>query len=249
MLFFPNAKVNLGLNVVERRSDGYHNIETLFVPVPGLCDILEVLYSDHFEMVLEGQPFDGAPEDNICVRAYELLAADFDLPPVRLILYKRIPVGAGLGGGSSDAAFTLKALNRMCSLGLSDAQLAGYAARLGSDCPFFIYNRPMMASGRGEILTPFERCPNLSGIRVYPQPIFVSTREAYAGITPARPARPIAEIVSRPVSEWKDLLVNDFEKTVFAAHPELAAAKQRLYDDGALYASMSGSGSALFAIY
>ena len=248
MLFFPNAKVNLGLNVVERRSDGFHNIETLFVPVPGLCDILEVLYSDHFEMVLEGRPFDGAPEDNICVRAYELLAADFDLPPVRLILYKNIPVGAGLGGGSAAGAFTLVALNRMMELGLSDASLAAYAARLGSDCPFFIYNRPMMASGRGDVLTPFDGLAELD-IRVYPQPVFVSTREAYAGITPARPSMSISEIVSRPVSEWKDLLVNDFEKTIFAAHPELAAAKQKLYDDGALYASMSGSGSALFAIY
>ena len=247
MLFFPNAKVNLGLNVVERRSDGFHNIETLFVPVPDLCDILEVLYSDRFEMVLEGLPFDGAPEDNICVRAYELLSADFDLPPVRLILYKNIPVGAGLGGGSADGAFTLMALNRMCSLGLTDSDLAGYAARLGSDSPFFIYNRPMLASGRGDILTPFDGLEKLN-IKVYPQPVAISTRQAYAGITPARPQMPVSEIVRRPPEEWKDLLVNDFEKHVFAAHPELARAKAKLYDEGALYVSMSGSGSALYAV-
>jgi len=248
MLFFPNAKINLGLNVTERRSDGFHNIETLFVPVYHLCDVLEVLESESFEMQLMGTPFDGKPEDNICVKAYNLLAGRYKLPPVKIILFKNISVGAGLGGGSADGAFTLTALNTLFKLGLSPEELASFAAELGSDCPFFIYNRPMMAKGKGEILSPFEGLPEFK-IKVVPQKIFVSTARAYAGIQPKTPGIHIEDIVKRPIEEWKGLLVNDFETTIFKLHPELAEAKQKLYDEGAVYASMTGSGSSLYAIY
>ena len=222
---------------------------------------------------------------DLCTKAYTLLDNDFNLPPAKIYLEKNSPVGAGLGGGSADAAYTLTMLNDICALGLSTEQLAGYAARLGSDCAFFIFGRPMFGEGRGEVLTPFElavgiidaggtACPidgtGSSGIGtadqgtgnraetarlqyelqiVIPEGISVSTAEAYRGITPAIPEMRLKEVLARPVSEWRDLLVNDFEATVFKAHPELAAIKQSLYDSGAAYASMSGSGSALFALY
>lgn len=249
MLFFPNAKVNLGLNVIAKRSDGFHDIETLFVPVPHLCDILEVLYSDTFKMELYGNPFEGDPMDNLCVKAYRLLQQKFDLPPVRINLFKNIPVGAGLGGGSADAAFTIVALNTLFKLGLSPEEQASYAARLGSDCAFFIYNRPMFACGRGEILTPFNISLEGYRIEVVPQDVFVSTKEAYAGIVPAVPPMRLDEVLKHPIEEWKELMVNDFEKTIFLGHPEIAAAKQQLYDRGALYAAMSGSGSSVFGLF
>lgn len=249
MLFFPNAKVNLGLNVIAKRSDGFHDIETLFVPVLHLCDILEVLHSDTFRMELYGNPFDGEPMDNLCVKAYRLLEESYDLPPVRINLYKNIPVGAGLGGGSADAAFTIIALNTLFKLGLSREEQAAYAARLGSDCAFFIYNRPMFACGRGEILSPFDISLDGYRIEVVPQNIFVSTKEAYAGITPAVPSMRLDEVLRHSVEEWKDLMVNDFEKTVFQRHPQIAQAKQNLYDRGAVYAAMSGSGSSVFGLF
>lgn len=246
MLLYPNAKINLGLNVVRKRSDGYHDIETLFYPVPDCRDILEIVPADAFQMTVYNVPIEG---ENLCEKAWKLLHDRFGIPPVAIGLYKQIPMGAGLGGGSADAAFTLKGLNELFGLGLPPEELAGLAAQLGSDCAFFIFNRPMIARGRGEILTPFDLSLEGHALRLFPQPVFVSTREAYAGITPREPARRIESVVRRPVAEWRGLLVNDFEETVFARHPELAAAKQALYDGGALYAAMSGSGSALFAIY
>ena len=247
MLLFPNAKINLGLNVVRKRSDGYHDIETLFYPVKDLCDVLEIVRADAFRMHVYGAEITG---ENLCEKAWKLLHASFGIPPVEIHLYKKIPMGAGLGGGSADAAFTLSGLNTVFGLHLSKEALAEMAAQLGSDCAFFIYNRPMLARGRGEILTPFD-VPAMEGreIRIFPQPVFVSTREAYAGITPQVPVRRIEAVLKQPVSAWRETLVNDFEATVFARHPELAAAKRALYDDGARYAAMSGSGSALFAIY
>lgn len=249
MLYFPNAKINLGLNVIAKRSDGFHDIETLFVPVRHLCDVLEVLYSDELQMHLYGTPFDGDPMDNLCVKAWRLLSEKHGIPPVRINLHKNIPVGAGLGGGSSDAAFTLLALNTLFKIGLSPEELASYAARLGSDCPFFIFNRPMFARGRGEILTPFDFSLDGYRIEVVPQPVFVSTAEAYGGIKPAKPEISIEEVLAKPIDEWKDLLVNDFETTIFAKHPQLALAKQDLYDRGAVYAAMSGSGSSMFGLF
>ena len=245
MLLFPNAKINLGLHVIRKRSDGYHDIETLFYPVPGLCDVLELVHADRFEMHCYNAEIEG---ENLCEKAWRLLASRYGIPPVAIHLYKKIPMGSGLGGGSADAAFTLTGLNTMLDLKLPQDELAGLAAQLGSDCAFFVYNRPMLARGRGEILTPVDLSLDRT-VRIYPQPVFVSTREAYAGITPQKPALPLDQVLKHPVEEWKDLMVNDFETTVFARHPELAAAKKSLYYNGAVYAAMSGSGSALFAIY
>lgn len=258
MILYPNAKINLGLSVLKKREDGFHNLETLFYPVEA-HDVLEIVESDELKMHQYGIEYPGDPMDNLCVKAYRALAADFDIPPVEIHLYKKIPVGAGLGGGSSDAAFTLRALNEMFSLNLPDNSLAEYAARLGSDCPFFIYNRPMLGTGRGEILEPVE-VPALEGYEiklVYP-PYFVSTAAAYGGIVPrARwqemgwetDSRSVMDILSQPVETWKNSLVNDFERTVFAKIPQLASYKEELYAQGAVYASMSGSGSAFFGIF
>jgi 4-diphosphocytidyl-2-C-methyl-D-erythritol kinase len=245
MILFPNAKINLGLHVVRKRPDGYHDIETLFYPVPELCDILELVHADRFEMHCHNAEISG---ENLCEKAWRLMAERFGIPPVAIHLYKKIPMGAGLGGGSADAAFTLTGLNDLFGLQLPKVELAGLAAQLGSDCAFFVYNRPMLATGRGEVLTPVDFTLDRP-LRIFPQPVFVSTREAYAGITPHAPEHRIESVLKLPVERWDGLLVNDFETTVFARHPELQVAKQALYDDGAAYAAMSGSGSALFAIY
>ena len=193
---------------------------------------------------------DWEPLKDLTARAYGLLAEQYKLPPMKIYLEKTSPVGAGLGGGSADAAFALRMIAELAGLDLSDAELAAYAARLGSDCAFFVYNRPMLGSGRGEILEPFDI--DLSGCRVevtVPEGIAVSTADAYRGIVPQEREKPLREILARPVEEWKDVLVNDFETTVFAKYPRLAEIKQSLYDAGAVYAAMSGSGSALFALY
>lgn len=339
MLTHPNVKINLGLNILRKREDGFHDLETLFVPYFGIYDTLEIVSGDDFSRtsaslfsrygdaalpatqgsmkpegvfgvevleseapkIVQGMSEDGRmmitiarkegvdwdPLKDLCAKAYMMLAADFDLPPVKIFLEKTSPVGAGLGGGSSDAAFTLKMLNEMFALELSEERLSEYASRLGSDCAFFIYNRPMIGEGRGEILTEYSlegcldfarhdkrealqddeevrydneevRCDNgCSGsgrepfeIQVItPAGVSVSTAEAYGGIVPKLPEMPLRQVLELPLEQWDGLLVNDFEETVFAKHPELAAIKRSLYDSGAVYASMSGSGSALFAIY
>ena len=287
MITNPNVKINLGLNVLRKRDDGFHDLETLFVPYFGITDTLEIIAGDDYsrtsaaifgkyapEMIAQGISEDGSlmitiaraegvdwdPLKDLTAKAYHVLAEDFKLPPVKIFLEKTSPVGAGLGGGSADAAFALKMLNELCQLGLSDQQLAGYAARLGSDCAFFIYNRPMIGEGRGEILTeiswelPFSCHPERSEgsfvLQVLtPEGVSVSTKDAYAGIKPHLPEVSLRDALARPVEEWADVLVNDFEETVFAKYPELAAIKRSLYDSGAVYASMSGSGSALFALY
>lgn len=287
MITNPNVKINLGLNILRKREDGFHDLETLFVPYFGIHDTLEIITGDDYsrtsaaifgkyapEMIAQGISDDGSlmitiaraegvdwdPLKDLTAKAYHLLAEDFKMPPVKIFLEKTSPVGAGLGGGSADAAFALKMLNELCELGLTDVQLAGYAARLGSDCPLFIYNRPMIGEGRGEILTeidwelPFSCHPDRSegsfDLQVLtPEGISVSTKDAYAGIVPHVPEISLREALSRPVEEWDGVLVNDFEETVFAKYPELAAIKRSLYDSGAVYASMSGSGSALFALY
>lgn len=287
MITNPNVKINLGLNVLRKREDGFHDLETLFVPYFGIHDTLEIITGDDYsrtsavifgkyapEMIAQGISEDGSlmitiaraegvdwdPLKDLTAKAYYILAEDFKMPPVKIFLEKTSPVGAGLGGGSADAAFALKMLNEMCGLGLCEAQLAEYAVRLGSDCPLFIYNRPMIGEGRGEILTeiswelPFSCHPEHSegsfDLQVLtPEGIAVSTKEAYGGIRPHLPEVPLRDALARPVEEWPDVLVNDFEESVFANHPELAAIKRSLYDSGAVYASMSGSGSALFALY
>lgn len=246
----PDVKINLGLHILRRREDGFHDLETLFLPYGGISDGLEIVEAEEFAF----RPSANVTWDNdLTVRAYNLLKADFDLPPVEIRLDKKSPVGAGLGSGSSDAAFTLCMLNSMFRLGLDDAALAGYAARLGSDCAFFVYNRPMFGEGRGEILTPYEI--DLSGyeIRVeIPQGVSVSTKEAYSKVVPRNllpEQMSLREALSRPVEEWKDCLVNDFEPSVFALYPQIEALKNSMYERGAVYASMSGSGSSVFGIF
>lgn len=322
MITTPNVKINLGLNILRKREDGFHDLETLFVPYFGIHDTLEIITGDDYSRtsamlfakygegvpasqgsqkpegvfgvesldvaapkLVQGISEDGClmitiaraegvdwdPLKDLTAKAYYILAEDFKLPAVKIFLEKTSPVGAGLGGGSADAAFALQMLNEMCELGLTEQQLAQYAARLGSDCAFFIYNRPMIGEGRGEVLTDLD--PDLrSRIAsvcspvasqchpeqsegsfdlqiITPAGIAVSTKDAYAGIRPHLPQIPLRDVLAKPIEEWDGLLVNDFEETVFAKYPELAAIKRSLYDSGAIYASMSGSGSALFALY
>lgn len=252
MITYPNVKVNLGLSVLCRREDGFHDLETLFVPYFGLHDTLEINKSEEFSIELIGADWD--PEKDLTAKAYRLMAEEYGIGPVSIRLEKGSPVGAGLGGGSADAAFALRMMSDLYDLGLDDATLASLASRLGSDCAFFVYNKPMLGEGRGEILTPYDIKLDGYEIRVLvPEGISVSTKEAYGGITPrerkTEQLTPLKEALSKDVTLWKDCLVNDFEETVFAVHPELAALKQQLYASGAVYAAMSGSGSALFGIF
>ncbi len=248
MVVFPHCKINLGLHVISKREDGYHTIETCFYPVPW-TDILEIIPSKEFSFTCSGLVVPGNEEDNLCIKAYHLLQTEFNLAPVKIHLHKVLPMGAGLGGGSSDAAFTLRLLNTIFDLKLKADRLRGFASQLGSDCSFFIEDKPMLGSGRGEQLTEFT--VSLKGyylVLVKPE-IHVSTAEAYAGVTPKAPYQTIKEILTRPVGEWKDHLLNDFEKSVFAKYPAIGAIKKELYNNGALYASMSGSGSSVFGIF
>ena len=301
MITNPNVKINLGLNVLRKREDGFHDLETLFVPYFGISDRLEIIVGDDYSRtsaelfakydspvaprqgsvkpegvfgvetpecdapkLVQGISEDGKlmitiaraegvdwdPLKDLTAKAYFILAEEFKLPPVKIFLEKTSPVGAGLGGGSADAAFALKMLNELCGLELSEETLAGYAARLGSDCAFFIYNRPMIGEGRGEVLAEYEINLDDYDLQVItPAGIAVSTKDAYGGIRPHLPEVPLRDALTKPVEQWDGVLVNDFEETVFAKFPELAAIKKSLYDCGAVYASMSGSGSALFAIY
>lgn len=316
MITHPNVKINLGLNVLRKREDGFHDLETLFVPYFGISDTLEIIVGDDYSRtsaslfgrygggtagnvplvpgqnscgdgdeapkiaqaisddgrlmitIARAEGVDWDPLKDLTAKAYMMLAEDYSMPPVKIFLEKTSPVGAGLGGGSSDAAFALRMLDGLCGLQLTESQLAAYASRLGSDCAFFVYNRPMIGEGRGEILSEyplegldFGQQDNLSAgmdiqhesvykIKVLtPEGISVSTADAYRGIRPQLPEFPLRDALARPVGEWKDCLFNDFETTVFEKHPELAAIKHSLYESGAVYASMSGSGSALFAVY
>ena len=301
MITNPNVKINLGLNVLRKREDGFHDLETLFVPYFDINDTLEIVVGDDYSRtsamlfakygsqvpasqgsvkpegvfgveteeseaprIVQGMSEDGKlmitiaraegvdwdPLKDLTAKAYFILAEEFQMPPVKIFLEKTSPVGAGLGGGSADAAFALKMLNELCSLNLTEQQLAGYAARLGSDCAFFIYNRPMIGEGRGEQLSGYEIDLDGYDIQVItPAGIAVSTKDAYSGIRPSLPEVPLREALARPVEQWDGVLVNDFEETVFAKYPALEAIKRSLYDTGAVYASMSGSGSALFAMY
>ena len=256
MITFPVAKINLGLNVVEKRSDGYHNLQTVFYPVP-IKDALEVQVMDEgfpsdvdCDLKTTNIPIEGDEQRNLVVRAYQLLKSDFPtLPRIHAHLWKGIPTQAGMGGGSSDCAYMIRLLNDLFALGLSDEQMIQYAARLGADCPFFIVSRPCYAEGIGERLQPISL--DLSGwhIGVVRPDIPVPTKEAFSRIHPHYPAKNCRDVVLQPVETWKDDLVNDFEESVFALHPEIGAVKQRLYDLGAVYAAMSGSGSALFGIF
>jgi len=256
MLVNPIAKINLGLNVVEKRPDGYHNLETVFYPVQ-IKDALEVYPMDEAfpsavdcDLKVTNIQIDGDEQKNLVVKAYNLLKQDFPtLPRIHAHLYKGIPTQAGMGGGSSDCGFMITLLNELFKLGLSDEQMISYAARLGADCPFFILNKPCYAEGIGEKLQPIDL--NLSGwyLAVVRPAIPVPTREAFSLITPKHPLKNCKDIIMQPVETWRDELTNDFEHSVFTLHPEIGAIKDRLYEMGAVYAAMSGSGSSLFGLF
>lgn len=250
MITFPNAKINLGLNIVGKRPNGYHDIETVFYPIQ-LCDVLEIVPSTSGDTTLHqlGKGLDCPPEKNLVMKAYRLLCDKAKLPCVDIYLYKNIPDGAGMGGGSADASFTLKMLNEMFSLGFDSDTLATIASSLGADCPFFIYNTPMYATGIGDILSPTSA--NLKGkfiLGVKP-PVSIPTAEAYRNVVPTKSETDIRDIIQLPVTEWNGLLKNDFEQSVFSAFPLLADIKREIQESGALYASMSGSGSTIFGIF
>lgn len=251
MISFPHAKINLGLRVVEKRPDGYHNIETIFYPV-SFCDVLEIVplkEGKEDKFAFTGLELPGPPSDNLCVKAVDRFRKEFHFPAVSLHLHKIIPAGAGLGGGSSDAAFTIKMLNAIFKAGLPDEKMAAIAGELGSDCPFFIYNQPVYATGRGDRFQKAE--PGLSAyykVLVIP-PVHVSTAEAYKRMRPSPSGVSLMETSKRPVKEWKGLMQNDFEEYAFTVHPEIAAIRDELYRAGALFALMSGSGSSVFGIF
>lgn len=256
MITKPICKINLGLNVVEKRPDGYHNLETVFYPVP-IYDTLEVFPMDPLfpsdvdcDLKVTNIHIEGNEQNNLVVRAYNLLKQDFPtLPRIHIHLYKDIPTQAGMGGGSSDCGFMITLLNKMFNLGLSEQQMINYAARLGADCAFFILNRPAYAEGIGEKLQSIDL--DLSGwyLVVIRPDIPVSTKEAFSLITPQHPATSCREIVMNPIDTWRNTLTNDFEKSVFALYPKIGAIKERLYNQGAVYAAMSGSGSSLYALF
>lgn len=254
MITYPNAKINIGLSITERRPDGYHNIESVFYPI-NLQDAVEIKTIEGeepqggYKLKVSGTILDGTPDDNLVVKAYQLLRKDFNFPAQKIHLYKHIPVGAGLGGGSSDAAAIIKMLNEKFALGLTSEQMQNYAVQIGADCPFFINNTPVFATGIGNIFTPIELSLHGKTIILVKPDIFVSTRDAYALVKPSPAAIQLTEAIKQPISEWKQIITNDFEKSVFAKYPEIAAIKDKLYDMGAIYASMSGSGSAVYGIF
>lgn len=248
MISFPNAKINIGLNIVSKRLDNYHNLETIFYPV-GLSDALEFVESDHTKLDISGIQVDGNTDNNLIIKAYRLLQSKFKIPELHFHLHKIIPFGAGLGGGSSDAAFTLKMLNDCFSLGLNGQNLAEIASQLGADCPFFIQNKPCFAEGTGNIFSEIQL--DISGYKIVivKPDIHVNTAEAYSGITPKPSTFDLKKIHEIPVNEWKYLVFNDFEISVFKKYPVIETIKSQLYELGAEYASMSGSGSAVYGIF
>ncbi len=250
MIDFPNCKINLGLNILAKKEDGFHNLETFFFPV-NIHDVLEILPSSEntIQLTTSGIPL-GEVENNICVKAYYLVKKDYpELPAINIHLHKAIPLGAGLGGGSSDGVATLQLLNKKFNLNIPDKQLFEYALKLGSDCPFFLLNKPCYASGRGETLEPFQL--SLSGYKIIivnPE-IHISTTEAFKGIIPYMPKKRIKEIITQPIVTWKEELVNDFEKSIFEKYPKVQQIKTELYEKGAIYSAMSGSGSTVYGIF
>lgn len=253
MIVFPNCKINLGLNILRKREDGFHDLETVFYPIH-FNDALEVITNSSSEpgaeFVMTGLKIDGSATDNLCVKAYGLLKKDFpQLPAIKIHLHKTIPTGAGLGGGSADAAFMLKLLNEKFHLNLSTSQLINYSLKLGSDCPFFILNKPCFATGRGEKLEEIQLDLSAYQVMLINPHIHINTGWAFSQINPALPEKSVKEIIRQPISTWKGELKNDFEEAVFAAHPSIKSIKEDLYNQGAVYASMSGSGSTVFGIF
>lgn len=249
MVVFPNAKINLGLNILRKRSDGFHDIASCFMPI-AYSDVLEIIESDKFAFGSSGLSIPGNEKDNLCIKAYHLLQKDFNLPPVKIQLHKVIPIGAGLGGGSADASFTLKCLDQLFNLFLDDFLLEEYTARLGSDCPFFIKNKAVMAYGTGnefeEVTLPLED----KYLVLITPPIHVATAEAYSGVTPHVPEDSLKALLEKkPLPEWKGQVRNDFEQNIFSKYPAIGQIKEQLYNAGASYASMSGSGATVYGIF
>lgn len=250
MIVFPNAKINIGLDILSRRPDGYHNIHTAMFPVPW-TDILEIVPAKGADTTLTvtGRAVECPPEKNLVMKAHNALNAYTPLPPLDIYLHKVIPDGAGLGGGSADAAFTLTAINQMLSLDIPQTKLAEIAATIGADCPFFIYNRPMLASSTGTELTPIDLSLAGNRILIVKPPVLVPTKEAYAGVTPSIPEHSLDNLLSVPMTRWQGMVKNDFEPTIMRNHPIIAAIKNAMIDAGAMYAAMSGSGSAVFGLW
>ena len=248
MILYPPCKINLGLHILHKRNDGFHELDTCMYEIP-LYDILEIIPSQNFEFTSSGMIIPGDVDANLCVKAFKLLKEKHEISNVKIHLHKQIPMGGGLGGGSSDGTYTLKLLNELFELKLTDLILEGYASELGSDCAFFVNCGCQIAKGRGEILTPIQL--DLSGyyIKIVNIGIHISTKEAYAGIEFQQHKNTLHELITKNITDWKTLLKNDFEISVFKNHPILKEVKENLYDEGAIYASMSGSGSTMFAIY
>ncbi len=250
MITFPNAKINIGLNITEKRSDGLHNLESCFYPI-GWSDIVEIIPSDKLGFSSSGIAIPDNKKDNLCLQAYHLLESKYHIPSVSIHLHKVIPIGAGLGGGSSDGAFTLKMLNDIFELSLSIEQLEQYAGQLGSDCPFFIQNQPKLVTGTGNVFSEI-RIDHLSGkyLVVVKPNIHISTAKAYAGIKPSKTTVTLQEVLeNQSTPDWKNVVTNDFEQSIFTNHSVIGEIKNMLYEKGALYASMTGSGAAVFGIF
>jgi 4-diphosphocytidyl-2-C-methyl-D-erythritol kinase len=251
MLTFPNAKINLGLNVVEKRPDGYHNIETVFYPI-GLSDVLEVVPSEtctDYSFSSSGITIDSDPENNLIIKAYRLLRSEYQFPAIDISLIKQIPFGAGLGGGSADASFMLKALNELFTLKITPKKLEKLASSLGADCPVFIRNKPVFATGIGNVFTAIDLSLKGYFLLLVKPDIHVATPEAYSMVVPKKPETSLSELIKQPISEWKNTIKNDFEKSVFSRYPTIEKIKNDIYNKGAVYASMSGSGSSVFGFF
>lgn len=248
MVVFPNCKINIGLNVCRRRPDGFHDIETVFYPVPWF-DILEIIPSEKQEFTFAGVAIDCELKDNLCYKAYQLLNKNHQLPAVKLFLYKNIPSGAGLGGGSADAALTLLTLNQLFSLNLTEDELMRYASLLGSDCTFFIKNQPVFAIGKGDVFSDVS--VDLTGyyLLIVKPAIHINTSEAFRMLSPRLPNHSVKDLIQLPHTEWRNSIINDFETAVFSKYAELKVIKEKLYSMGAVYAAMSGSGSALYGLF
>ena len=248
MIVFPNAKINIGINITGRRHDGYHNIETIFYPLP-IYDALEALPGNDLTFQSTGLAIPGKIEDNLCIRGYNLIKKDHNIPPLGIFLLKHIPIGAGLGGGSANAAFFIKLINRLFNLGLTTADMLDYARQLGADCAFFIESKPVFAFEKGDRFEDIELDLSNYHIALVMPPAHVSTAEAYRGVRPAPVKQSLKNLIKLPLEEWKNHIKNDFEDSVFKNHPAIRGVKAALYDTGAIYASMSGSGASVFGIF
>lgn len=248
MILFPNAKINIGLNILSRREDGYHNLETIFYPL-AIRDALEVVEADQMKFTSSGLEIPGDAMDNLCLKAYYLLSKDYKLPPIHIHLHKNIPIGAGLGGGSADASFFIRLINQKFELGMDALQMEGYASKLGSDCAFFIQNKPAIAVGKGDQLQTINLDLSSYFIMLVMPQVQVSTSDAYRGVRPTTMASSLADLIKMPVEAWRVAIKNDFEPSVFLQYPIISEVKSKLYSAGALCACMSGSGSSVFGIF